>query len=67
MAYIGQPPFQEFSSVPTKDSFTGDGSTTTFDLANDVVRGAENALEVFINNVRQDDKQAYKFKEYTNL
>ena len=37
-----------------KDSFTGDGSTTTFDLANDVVRGAENALEVFIDNVRQE-------------
>ena len=54
MAYIGQPPFQEFTSVPTKDSFTGDGSTTTFDLANDVVRGAENALEVFIDNVRQE-------------
>ena len=54
MAYIGQSPFQEFSSVPTKDSFTGDGSTTTFDLANDVVRGAENALEVFIDNVRQE-------------
>ena len=50
MAYIGQPPFQDFTSVPTKDSFTGDGSTTTFDLANDVVRGAENALEVFIDN-----------------
>jgi len=54
MAYIGQPPVQEFTSVPTKDSFTGDGSTTTFDLANDVVRGAENALEVFVNNVRQE-------------
>lgn len=54
MAYIGQQPFQEFTSVPTKDSFTGDGSTTTFDLANDVVRGAENALEVFVDNVRQE-------------
>ena len=54
MAYIGQQPFQEFTSIPTKDSFTGDGSTTTFDLANDVVRGAENALEVFVNNVRQE-------------
>ena len=37
MAYVGQTPFQEFASIPTKDSFTGDGSTTTFDLANDVV------------------------------
>jgi hypothetical protein len=54
MAYIGQQPFQEFASIPTKDSFTGDGSTTTFDLANDVVRGGENALEVFVNNVRQE-------------
>jgi len=54
MAYIGQNPFQEFSSIPTKDSFTGDGSATAFDLANDVVRGAENALEVFVNNVRQE-------------
>ena len=54
MAYIGQNPFQDFTSIPTKDSFTGDGSTTTFDLANDVVRGAENALEVFVNNVRQE-------------
>ena len=32
MAYIGQQPFQEFTSVPTKDSFTGDGSTTTLIL-----------------------------------
>ena len=54
MAYIGQQPFQEFTSVPTKDCFTGDGSTTTFDLANDVVRGSENALEVFVDNVRQE-------------
>ena len=61
MAYIGQQPFQEFASVPTKDSFTGDGSTTTFDLANDVVRGGENALEVFINNVRQEPGSGKSF------
>jgi hypothetical protein len=61
MAYIGQQPFQEFTSIPTKDSFTGDGSTTTFDLANDVVRGAENALEVFINNVRQEPGSGKSF------
>ena len=61
MAYIGQQPFQEFASVPTKDSFTGDGSTTTFDLANDVVRGGENALEVFVNNVRQEPGSGKSF------
>ena len=43
-----------FSPVPTKDSFTGDGSTTTFDLGTAVVNGGENALEVFVNNVRQE-------------
>ena len=54
MAYIGQPPFQEFTSSPTKDSFTGDGSTTTFDLAQEVVAAGQNSLEVFIDNVRQE-------------
>jgi hypothetical protein len=54
MAYIGQPPFQEFTSIPTKDNFTGDGSTTAFDLAGEVPLGAENALEVFVANVRQE-------------
>ena len=54
MAYIGQEPVNTFSQVPTKDSFTGDGSTTTFDLSNAVVSSGENALEVFVNNVRQE-------------
>ena len=54
MAYIGQPPFQEFTNPPTKDSFTGDGSTTTFDLNAEVPSSAENALEVYVNNVRQE-------------
>ena len=54
MAYIGQQPVNTFSPVPSKDSFTGDGSTTTFDLGNSVVSGGQNALEVFVNNVRQE-------------
>jgi len=54
MAYIGQAPFQEFTSVPTKDNFTGDGSTTAFDLSAAVPVGSENALEVFVNSVRQE-------------
>ena len=54
MAYIGQQPVNTFSQVPTKDSFTGDGSTTTFDLGNAVVSSGENSLEVFVNNVRQE-------------
>ena len=54
MAYIGQDPVNTFSPVPSKDSFTGDGSTTTFDLSNVAVAGSENALEVFVNSVRQE-------------
>jgi len=54
MAYIGQQPFQEFTNPPTKDSFTGDGSTTTFDLNATVPGGSQNALEVYVDNVRQE-------------
>ena len=54
MAYLGQPPFQEFTNPPTKDSFTGDGSTTTFDMSAEVPSNAQNALEVYVDNVRQE-------------
>jgi hypothetical protein len=54
MAYIGAKPNTVFRVAPVKDTFTGDGSTTTFDLANLVPAGGENALQVFIDNVRQE-------------
>ena len=54
MAYIGSRPTSNFRVAPTKDTFTGDGSTTTFDLANKVPAGGENALQVFVENVRQE-------------
>jgi len=54
MAYVGHPPFQEFTNPPTKDSFTGDGSTVAFDMSAAVASNAENALEVYVNNVRQE-------------
>ena len=54
MAYIGQPPFQEFTNPPTKDSFTGDGSTVAFDLDQEVPSASQNALEVYVDNVRQE-------------
>ena len=54
MAYLGQGPFQEFSNPPTKDSFTGDGSTVAFDLNQEVPSGSQNALEVYVDNVRQE-------------
>jgi hypothetical protein len=54
MAYIGARPTTNFRVAPIKDTFTGDGSTTTFDLANKVPAGGENALQVFVENVRQE-------------
>jgi hypothetical protein len=54
MSYLGQSPFQEFTNPPTKDSFTGDGSTVAFDMSATVASNAQNALEVYVNNVRQE-------------
>jgi hypothetical protein len=54
MAYIGAKPNELFRVAPTKDSFTGDGSTLTFDLANAVPAGGEFSLQVFVDNVRQE-------------
>ena len=53
MAYIGKPPSTKFSAAAKVDTFTGDGSTVAFDLANIVPAGGENGLQVFVNNVRQ--------------
>ena len=61
MGYIGQAPVNEFAGAPTKDVFTGDASTTTFDLANAVAAGAENALEVYVDNVRQEPGSSKAF------
>ena len=54
MAYIGKSPADRFRGLAFKDTFTGDGSTVTFDLTFPVTEGADNDIEVFINNVRQE-------------
>jgi hypothetical protein len=53
MAYIGKQPSTKFSAAAKFDSFTGDGSTVTFDVANIIPAGGENGLQVYVNNVRQ--------------
>ena len=53
MAYIGKQPSTKFSAAAKQDSFTGDGSTTTFDVANIIPAGGENSIQVFVDNVRQ--------------
>ena len=54
MAYIGQAPFQEFTIHQQRIRLLVTDQLALLTYANDVVRGAENALEVFVNNVRQE-------------
>lgn len=61
MAYIGKQPETKFSAAAKIDRFTGDGSTTAFDLANIVPAGGENSLMVYIDNVRQEPGSSYAF------
>ena len=52
MAYIGKEPAQIKRDLAEKDTFTGDGSTTTFDLTNDAL--SDTTIQVFVDNVRQE-------------
>ena len=52
MAYIGKRPTDSFRSLAVKDTFTGDGSTTTFDISQECP--SSNDLMVFVDNVRQE-------------
>ena len=54
MAYIGKSPTDTFRGLAYYDSFTGDGSTTTFDLSVEAPNGGTNDIQVFVNNVRQE-------------
>ena len=57
MPFIGTTPTQGFVSSFPKQSFTPNGSTTVFTLANPVATA--NDLEVFVGNVRQEPTTAY--------
>lgn len=52
MAYIGKRPSDIARSIATYDTFTGDGSTTAFDLT--LAAGSANDIIVVVNNVRQE-------------
>ena len=52
MAYIGKEPAQVKRDLADKNTFTGDGSTTTFDLTNDAL--SDTTIQVFVDNVRQE-------------
>src|SRR5210317_86567 len=54
MAYIGKDPRLSFTGIARYQAFTGDGSTTVFDLTYATLAGGQNDLQVFVNNVRQE-------------
>ena len=52
MSYIGKKPSDITRAIATNDTFTGDGSTTTFTLSQGAA--SANDLTVVVNNVRQE-------------
>ena len=54
MAYLGADPNPVNRGLARKDTFTGDGSTTTFDLTTAIPNVTENDIQVFVDNVRQE-------------
>jgi len=54
MAYIGKKPEDKFRGLASYDTFTGDGSTTAFDVTNILPDGGTYDVEVFVDNVRQE-------------
>ena len=62
MAYLGASPLSSFAS-PSKDTFSGDNSTTAFTMGQSV--GDPNQIEVFVDNVRQEPTSAYTVSDTT--
>ena len=62
MAYLGASPLASFAS-PSKDTFSGDNSTTSFTMGQSV--GDPNQIEVFVDNVRQEPTSAYTVNDTT--
>ena len=62
MAYLGASPLASFAS-PSKDTFSGDNSTTSFTMGQSV--GDPNQIEVFVDNVRQEPTSAYTVSDTT--
>lgn len=55
MPYIGIQPQDQFRGLRDKETFTGDGTTTVFDLSKDApIDNGQNDLEVYIDNIKQE-------------
>jgi hypothetical protein len=56
MSYIGQTPTGLYTTTNAKDTFSGNGATTSFTLSQ---AGTTNNVDVFVENVRQEPTVAY--------
>ena len=54
MSYIGKAPINRVLGLSQKNLFTGDGSTTIFDMTSAAPEGGDTAVDVFVDNVRQE-------------
>jgi hypothetical protein len=66
MAYIGYQPSQLATAPFAVNTFTGDGSTTTFTLSQAVPGANEAMVEVVVENVQQNPIDAYTIGGATN-
>ena len=54
MSYVGKGPIDRVLGISQKDTFTGDGSTVNFDMTSAAPEGGDTAVDVFVDNVRQE-------------
>ena len=65
MPFIGSSPVNQFESLPTRQEFSGDGSTTTFSLSQTVNSPQE--IVVSVDGVVQEPTGAYTVPDGTTL
>ena len=65
MPFIGNDPSPAFESLPTRQEFTGDGSTTTFTLNQTV--SSEQEIVVSVDGVVQEPTGSYTVPDGTTL
>ena len=54
MSYIGRSPDARTLGLSQKNVFAGDGSTVNFDMTTAAPEGGDTAVDVFVDNVRQE-------------
>jgi len=65
MPFIGSTPVNQFENLPTRQEFSGDGSTTTFTLSQSVNSAQE--IVVSVDGVVQEPTGAYTVPDGTTL